>query len=485
MSAGLVSVVGGRVGGLRGGVSAGAAWREPADILANDISPLPAQTPLVHRLAPFLVNLARAAAPARAVLWTSAASWPVRPSAGWTPLVVRAFGPDGRLHTAATAASAVSAGSAGSAGSAASAWSAGLAGLARRAGRPAGATVQVRDGARLVGMITVACWADDLVAPGLPAGLLERTQDCVALVLREDRLAAALGQQQRREKHLDDRRDRLAHQLAWVCDAERRRLAGWVLAGADGALTDVEGHWLACVAAFDEQRADDPGEGGPEEGDPCAALRRMRAALDVLVDDFRVVVRAVAPVTLRARGTGAALVELTAHLPRPVRFVGDLGRRVGWEVESALYHGAAAALTMMSTAGVVIADAVTAGPVADEPVADEPVADEPVTDDPGGGQRAGPGASTADESVLTVYLRRVDGRLVVRVCDPRPRDLGLVWAGLADDARRMVALGGGVRFEVTADGAAMVELWLAERFLGAGFAVGGRGRRARAPPPPR
>jgi hypothetical protein len=51
------------------------------------------------------------------------------------------------------------------------------------------------------------------------------------------------------------------------------------------------------------------------------------------------------------RGPAAALEELAATLPTPVRFTGDLGRRVGWEVESGLYHAVAAVLNLVAGRG--------------------------------------------------------------------------------------------------------------------------------------
>ncbi len=58
--------------------------------------------------------------------------------------------------------------------------------------------------------------------------------------------------------------------------------------------------------------------------------------------------RGVYPAMLPDRGPRAALEELAAMLPRPVRFRGDLGPRVGWQVESGLYHAVAAVLNVLA-----------------------------------------------------------------------------------------------------------------------------------------
>jgi signal transduction histidine kinase len=206
-----------------------------------------------------------------------------------------------------------------------------------------------------------------------------------------------------------------------VREAERRRLAGGVLAGSTLALLDVTHRWQRCVSAVRDDPAGALGALG--------ALRELRAALNDLIDDFRLVVRDVRPMTLRSRGTVAALRELAVHLPRGVRLAGDLGRRVGWEVESGLYHAAATALTVMSVSPAV---------------------------------NVSLGAGAGGE--LWVRFTRSEGRLAVRVNDPSPRPEWEVRAGLAEDARRLVALGGGLRYEDGADGAGEVELWLPERF---------------------
>src|SRR5690606_41318999 len=71
------------------------------------------------------------------------------------------------------------------------------------------------------------------------------------------------------------------------------------------------------------------------------ALGEVRAALDEMIDRFRTTVRGVYPAMLPDRGPRAALEELAATLARPVRFDGDLGRRVERQIEYGLYPTAA------------------------------------------------------------------------------------------------------------------------------------------------
>ncbi|MCM3922928.1 hypothetical protein ND748_14815 [Frankia sp. AiPs1] len=197
--------------------------------------------------------------------------------------------------------------------------------------------------------------------------------------------------------------------LAAVLDVERHRLAGWVLTGTTRRLAEVTRRWRNFAAAA----RDDPSR-------TLASLRELRVAVDELIDDFRTVVRAVHPSTLRSRGTAAALGELAASLPRRVYCNGDLGRRVGWEVESGIYHATA----------VVFAAVL----------------------------------ETAD-APLSVHFSRAADRLAVQVCDPAGSAL-LLRAALADDARLLAALGGGLRCHASPSGAALVDIWLPQRLAG-------------------
>lgn len=119
--------------------------------------------------------------------------------------------------------------------------------------------------------------------------------------------------------------------LAQVRDLERRRLVGAITTTTLRDLAEVRGRLgaVTTVAA-------------------AAQLAQARGALDDLIDNFRTVVRGVYPAMLPDRGPRAALEELAATLSRPVRFGGDLGRRVGWQIESGLYHAVAAVLNVLA-----------------------------------------------------------------------------------------------------------------------------------------
>jgi hypothetical protein len=129
------------------------------------------------------------------------------------------------------------------------------------------------------------------------------------------------------------------------------------------------------------------------------------------------------PTTLRREGAAAAIADLAADLPREVRVRGDFGRRSGWEVESGLFQATVATLAALS----------------------------------------GPAGSA--RPALSVLLSGTDGTLRVQVSDPAPGRVADVLAELAEDARRLVALGGGLRYGAGADGSGTVELWLPEGLL--------------------
>ncbi|MGF7235073.1 MAG: hypothetical protein ACQSGP_08960 [Frankia sp.] len=400
------------------------SWRVPWDILGREISPLPAGTSLERRMAPLLENLARATGTGYAALWLPPGP-PIPASAprgiptnstvprtsakpeegsGWTVLLSRQAAPGAGPPAALRAGPARS-----------------IAALSDRPG--VRALVGVPHDGQTVCVIMIGDPdnnpGDPDNRPGGPHGgpsatvpreLLDQTRDCVALLLREGRLAAALRGQLTRADRLAEWSARVEADLTSVRDVERQRLAGWVLAGTTRQLAAVTRRWedLASVVRTDS-------------GHALGALRSMRRAADDLIDDFRTVVRAVHPSMLRSQGTAAALRELAARLPGGVHVAGDLGRRVGWEVESGLYHAAAAALTAMHETG--------------------------------GGD-------------LTMLFTRANGRLAVRLNDRSARSLGQLRAGLADDARRMRALGGDLTCHVSAPGGRMIEIWLPERLSG-------------------
>ncbi|MGD9529659.1 ATP-binding protein [Pseudonocardia sp.] len=153
--------------------------------------------------------------------------------------------------------------------------------------------------------------------------------------------------------------------------------------------------------------------------DAGPALGRALADLDELLDRFRGIARGVYPAVLRDQGPFAALDELSAGLPRPVVLDGGLRARLAWEIESGLYHPAAAAVTELA------------------------------------GQ---PGATP-----LRVRFAHADGRLSVRIDDPAPgRAAEQVAAGLRDEAERLAALGGDLTVAAQ-PGLITVAAWVPER----------------------
>ncbi|WP_434444116.1 hypothetical protein [Lentzea sp. E54] len=216
---------------------------------------------------------------------------------------------------------------------------------------------------------------------------------------------------------------RTAHgQVARVRELERRRLVGTITTVAGRRFADVRRHAQDLRGALvgDE----------PDTGDAGQAAEHLRVALDDLIEAFRTVVRGVHPSMLPERGPRAALEELAAVLHRPVRFRGDLGHRVGWEVESGLYHAVAAVLNHLE--------------------------------------------SPASASPVLVEFDRADGVLGVRATAAGWTESEEELRGsLAGDAQRLAVLGGALRCSVT-DGQAAVSVQVPERIGSAPDEVLGR-----------
>ncbi|EFC80125.1 Signal transduction histidine kinase-like protein [Parafrankia sp. EUN1f] len=413
--------------GPAGSPPAAAEVLAPAEVLAREVSPVPAEADLRQRVTPLLENLGRAGEGCYAALWaavTQEAATPVDGVASW---VVLGWAHSPSWLPAGMEPMAVRAGAAGH--------------LAELRSRP-GVRLLVRipgsgrgdsavgdrggDGGKGGGggdgcggegdegwmpaaALVIGGWPGRaMVVP--PADLLDQTRDCLALVLREHELTLAADEHAARARRCEEELARVEADLAAVRDAERNRLSGSLLIGVSRRLGEVTDRWQACVAAV----RDEPARAGDE-------LRELRSAVDDLLEDFRTVVRAVHPVLLRRAGTAVALTELASRLPRRVRIGGDPGRRVGWEVESGVYHACAAALNLLGEAGT--------GP-------------------------------------LSMRFVRGDGRFGVRVDDPSPGAVARAWDSLRDDARRLSALGGGLHRTVAADGSGRIDLWLPERLDG-------------------
>ncbi|WP_447002015.1 hypothetical protein ACRAKI_19940 [Saccharothrix isguenensis] len=164
------------------------------------------------------------------------------------------------------------------------------------------------------------------------------TATWLGVAARLDRLRADRDRAAGRAAHLSADLRVARARLAEVRDLERRRLVGSITTLAGRGFTDVR----ARVARLDDEFG--TGAAGPGPGQAAD----LRDALDDLIDAFRTVVRGVHPAMLPEHGPRAALEELAAVLRRPVRFGGDLGRRVGWEVESGFYHACAAVLNLLA-----------------------------------------------------------------------------------------------------------------------------------------
>jgi hypothetical protein len=148
-------------------------------------------------------------------------------------------------------------------------------------------------------------------------------------------------------------------------------------------------------------------------------MRRAGTQLDELLDRFRLIARGVYPQVLRDQGPVGALEEVAAELDRPVRLAGAPAARLAWEVESGVYYVAASALQWL---------AATKGPE------------------------------------LEVELTHVDGRLAVRIVDPRPElALGELRAALAGDLERLAALGGEAGMSIDEGGRLVLTASLPER----------------------
>ena len=266
---------------------------------------------------------------------------------------------------------------------------------------------------------TVLRAALSISKPGAPItpGDQELVRDVAggaALLLRGVALNAELAERVRRADDLARELRASRQRLAGAREVERRRLVV-ELAGATGdRLAALRGD----VAAAGEQL-----RRSPEAAEPAQqALARARVGLDELLDRFRLIARGVYPAVLRDQGPAAALDEVVADLPRPVRLAGDLGGRLDYEIESGVYYVVAAAVNTLAGR-------------------------------PGAGE-------------VCVDLVHAAGWVTVRVEDPdppvSPDDLR---AALADDAERLAALGGdlGLSTDPAAPGGVELRVRLPDR----------------------
>jgi signal transduction histidine kinase len=223
--------------------------------------------------------------------------------------------------------------------------------------------------------------------------LLHDVANGAALPLRVVALNAELSERVRRAAELAEELRASRRRLASARDAARRRLVAELSHATDDRLAALRTE----LAATRARLAD-----APEDLTPFRdALADARVRLDDLLDRFRTVARGVYPSVLRDHGPAAALDEVVADLPRPVRLHAHLSSRAAWELESGLYYAAASALREL--------------------------------------------AGRPAERELSLRLEECRGEISVVIDDPAPPVAPeRLEAVLADDADRLVALGGGL-----------------------------------------
>jgi signal transduction histidine kinase len=233
--------------------------------------------------------------------------------------------------------------------------------------------------------------------------LMQDVANGAGLLLRSVALNAELAERIRRADGLAAELQASQQRLAQAREIERRRVVMEVSYATADQLAALRAEVFAARADLD------PGRERAETAKD--ALEQARIRLDDLIDRFRVIARGVYPAVLRDQGPVAALDELAADLPRPVRLTGDLGRRLAWEIESGLYYLAASAMRQL--------------------------------------------AGRPAECELLVHLEYADGRLSVHIKDPAPAVAAeQVRNALAGDAERLAALGGNLELVDAAASAA-------------------------------
>jgi signal transduction histidine kinase len=235
--------------------------------------------------------------------------------------------------------------------------------------------------------------------------LLHDVANGATLPLRVVSLNAELSERVRRAAELAEELGASRRRLDSARETARRRLVVDLSHATGDRLAGLRAELATARAGLAD---------GPD--DPAAvreSLARARARLDDLLDRFRTVARGVYPSVLRDHGPAAALDEVVADLPRPVRLHAELGSRAAWELESGLYYAAASALREL--------------------------------------------AGRPAERELSLRLEEGRGQISVVLDDPAPPvALERLEAVLADDADRLVALGGGLQITGPGeDGAAL------------------------------
>ena len=268
--------------------------------------------------------------------------------------------------------------------------------------------VPVLDGAELRAALAIGK-PDAAITPA-DQRLMRDVADGAGLLLRSVQRGAELRERVRRADELAAELRESRRRLTRAREVERRRLVGELSLATTGRLAGLRGELASAGAELDARQAEAA----------RGALGRARAQLDELLERFRAIARGVYPTVLRDRGPVAALDEVAADLPRPVRLTGDIGERLGWEVESGVYYLAAAAVAHL--------------------------------------------AGRPADTELLVHLEHAGGRLAVRVEDPvlDPAGAHALRDELAGDVERIAALGGAVEIAGSASGATVVG-WLPDR----------------------
>jgi hypothetical protein len=249
---------------------------------------------------------------------------------------------------------------------------------------------------------------------GREQAVLRETAGWLGMAASLDRLRADRDRAEARADALRAEVRTARERFAQVRELERRRLVKAITTTTLRDLHDVRQRLHRLDEVLLEERDDGSGDPALRE------LEEVRDALDELLDEFRTVVRGVYPAILPDRGPRAALEELAATLPRPVRFDGDLGRRVGWQVESGLYHAVAAVLTVLA------------------------------------------GAATGDGHAVAVDFSRDEALRVLVTAQAGRLSTRELRAALDHDAERLAVLGGSMTYTVTG-GAAVVSMRVSER----------------------
>ena len=268
--------------------------------------------------------------------------------------------------------------------------------------------VPVLDGSVLRAALVIDKEDGSVTAPDRQ--LVQEVADSAGLLLRSVQRGAELRQRVSRAEELAVERRESRERLTRAREVERRRL----VAELSHATTDRLAALHAALRGAERQLDADP------RAEPVLKrLGQARAALDELLDRFRVIARGVYPAMLRAEGPVTALEEVVTDLPRPVRLTGGAAARLGWEVESGIYHLTAAAVTHLGT---------------------------------------------AVDTELHVHLEHRDGRLSVRIDDPalEPGSSKGLREALAGDIERLAALGGEAEVAEHAAGGT-VTAWLPDR----------------------